>query len=397
MEYWQGEYDAIATATANGVVVVEAAGNGSANLDDAAYGGRFNRAVRDSGAILVGASTSTTRVPMCWTNFGGRVDVHGWGENVVTMGYGDLFSSGEDQYYTSFFSGTSSASPIVTGAAASVQGAARASGRAALDSRAMRSLLAGTGTAQANDARRIGPLPDLRRALTQLRTSCLVLASGQALTPGQSVNSCVGNSSLVHQGDGNVVLYQGGRARWATGTHGRSTGQFVMQGDGNLVLYSTGMVALWASGTHGNPGARLELEQECTLVIRATDGRALWSSGTRCVTQACGSLLTGDVLYPGQSVSSCNGRAAFSLRADGNLVLSQGSLTLWASGSSGVPGSLVMQGDGHLVLYSPSLTPMWASGTNGQNGAQLFIQDDCNAVIYNTAGQPVWYTSTQCR
>jgi hypothetical protein len=168
MEYWQGEYDAIATATANGVVVVEAAGNGSANLDDAAYGGRFNRAVRDSGAIVVGASTSTTRVPMCWTNFGGRVDVHGWGENVVTMGYGDLFSSGEDQYYTSFFSGTSSASPIVTGAAASLQGAALASGRAALDSRAMRNLLASNGTAQAADSRNIGPLPDLRRALAAI-------------------------------------------------------------------------------------------------------------------------------------------------------------------------------------------------------------------------------------
>jgi len=168
MEYWQANYDAIATATANGVTVVEAAGNGSANLDDATYRGVFNRNTRDSGAILVGASTATTRVPMCWTNFGSRVDVHGWGEQVVSLGYGDLFSSGEDQYYTSKFSGTSSASPIVTGSAVSLQGAALARNGAPLEPRYLRALLASTGTAQASDARNIGPLPNLRLALQQL-------------------------------------------------------------------------------------------------------------------------------------------------------------------------------------------------------------------------------------
>ncbi|WP_239470045.1 AbfB domain-containing protein [Archangium violaceum] len=167
MEYWQGEFDAISTATANGVTVVEAAGNGSANLDEGAYGNAFNRSVRDSGAILVGASGATTRAPTCWTNFGSRVDVHGWGENVVTMGYGDRFGSayGEDQYYTSTFSGTSSASPVVAGSALSIQGAVRARGQGALDPRAVRSLLANTGTPQASDSRKIGPLPNLRKAL----------------------------------------------------------------------------------------------------------------------------------------------------------------------------------------------------------------------------------------
>ena len=165
MEYWQANYDAIATATANGVTVVEAAGNGSANLDDAAYRGVFNRNTRDSGAILVGASTATTRVPMCWTNFGSRVDVHGWGERVVTLGYGDLFSLNEDHYYTSTFSGTSSASPVVTGSAISLQGAALARTGAPLDPRDLRALLSSTGTAQAADARNIGRLPNLRLAL----------------------------------------------------------------------------------------------------------------------------------------------------------------------------------------------------------------------------------------
>ncbi|WP_241759419.1 S8 family peptidase [Pyxidicoccus parkwayensis] len=170
MEYWQANYDAIATATANGVTVVEAAGNGSANLDDAAYGNAFNRNVRDSGAIIVGASTATTRVPMCWTNYGGRVDVHGWGEQVYSMGYGDLFASGEDQYYTSAFSGTSSASPIVTGAVASLQGVARASGRGSLAPVTVRQILAETGTAQAASSQNIGRLPNLRQAINRVLT-----------------------------------------------------------------------------------------------------------------------------------------------------------------------------------------------------------------------------------
>ncbi len=169
MEYWQANYDAIKTATANGVIVVEAAGNGSANLDASAYGGRFNRSLWDSEAIIVGGSTAYTRMPMCWTNFGSRVDVHAWGERVYTLGYGDAFgaSYGEDQYYTSSFSGTSSASPIVVGAAASAQGVALANGRR-LTSAQMRALLRGTGTPQGTDARQIGPLPNLGEALPRV-------------------------------------------------------------------------------------------------------------------------------------------------------------------------------------------------------------------------------------
>ena len=124
VEYEQADYDAIANATANGTIVVEAGGNGATNLDDSVYGGTFNRMVRDSGAILVGASESNARTPTCFTNYGSRIDMHGWGLNVATLGYGDLFNpnNDENQRYTGIFNGTSSASPIVTGAASSVIG-----------------------------------------------------------------------------------------------------------------------------------------------------------------------------------------------------------------------------------------------------------------------------------
>lgn len=174
MEYWQAEYDAISTATANGVIVVEAAGNGSADLDDPIYDNKFDRSFRDSGAIVVGASRSTSTEPMCWTNNGTRVDVHGWGENVVTMGYGNIYTnpddpSNKDYEYTGYFSGTSSASPVVVGAVAAVQGVSKANNGETLTSYQIRDLLAQTGTQQdINLNVEIGPLPNLKAAIDVL-------------------------------------------------------------------------------------------------------------------------------------------------------------------------------------------------------------------------------------
>ncbi|HEY8946351.1 MAG TPA: S8 family serine peptidase [Polyangiaceae bacterium] len=167
MEFFQAEFDAIQTATANGIMVVEAAGNGSVNLDHPTYAGAFDRTVRDSGAVLVGASLSTSRSPTCWTNYGSRIDVHAWGENVVTSGGdGQLYSGtlGERDRYTASFAGTSSASAIMSGAMAVLQSVAeQASGP--LTALQARNLLASTGKPQEADlARRIGPLPDLATA-----------------------------------------------------------------------------------------------------------------------------------------------------------------------------------------------------------------------------------------
>src|SRR5437868_48877 len=51
MEFWDANFDAIKHATAKGIVVIEAAGNGSMNLDSPVYNRKFDRSVRDSGAI----------------------------------------------------------------------------------------------------------------------------------------------------------------------------------------------------------------------------------------------------------------------------------------------------------------------------------------------------------
>ncbi|MGE5181517.1 MAG: S8 family serine peptidase [Acidobacteriota bacterium] len=177
VEYWDDSFDAIAAATARGVVVIEAAGNGAEDLDRRIYRGKLSRSGRDSGAIVVGAggpprSGFSDRERLDFSNYGSRVDVQGWGRMVATLDYGDLQACSDrvDRHYTNLFSGTSSASPIVAGAAVLVESTARARG-GVLAPRQVRELLRATGTPQAGARAAqepIGPRPDLARALPAL-------------------------------------------------------------------------------------------------------------------------------------------------------------------------------------------------------------------------------------
>ena len=175
VEFVQAYFDAIQMATTDGIVVVAPAGNGGCNLDDAAYEGRFNKAVRDSGAIMVGAGsapgcTAPTHARLAFSTYGSRVDLQGWGECVVTAGYGDLTPGVPDpnQWYTGTFNGTSSASSIVAGAVAALQGITMTRQGKPLSAVMVRDVLVATGTPQdiSSDSGHIGPLPNVRAAAT---------------------------------------------------------------------------------------------------------------------------------------------------------------------------------------------------------------------------------------
>jgi Subtilase family len=175
VEWIPSVFDAIRLLTDLGVVVVEAGANGNQNLDDPAFVrdgiAWFDRSVHDSGAVLVGAGSSNGHERLSFSNYGSRLDLQGWGHNVVTTGgNGDLLGFSDpsrETRYTSSFAGTSSAAAIVAGAVVAIQSYLEATGRAPWPARQIVDLLVSTGTPQGpvTGDQRIGPLPNLAAAL----------------------------------------------------------------------------------------------------------------------------------------------------------------------------------------------------------------------------------------
>ncbi|NIM20486.1 MAG: S8 family serine peptidase [Candidatus Latescibacteria bacterium] len=165
-------YAAIENAVANGINVVETGGNGGGDSGTITWFG-------DSGAIIVGAGGAypggtwiegdLQKLP--FSTYGPRFDLQGWGEDVVTTGYGDLYNAeGENYFYTSQFSGTSSAGPIVAGAVASCVGYWKATISPTPPTPSqVRNILKITGTPQITPPPgNIGPRPDLMAAFEAL-------------------------------------------------------------------------------------------------------------------------------------------------------------------------------------------------------------------------------------
>lgn len=177
VEYIPAVFDILKAATETGIHCVAAAGNGYTNLDDPKYSGAFDLKVRDSGCILVGAAhppSSFMPYTRCdFSDYGSRVDAFGYGQDVPTTGYGDLLNEktkdGKSFSFTSSFAGTSSATPIVAGAVASVLGIAKAQNKT-ITPKKMREALRATGTPQQGnvDAERIGNLPNITELLKYL-------------------------------------------------------------------------------------------------------------------------------------------------------------------------------------------------------------------------------------
>ncbi|CAA7406364.1 unnamed protein product [Spirodela intermedia] len=104
-----------------------------------------------------------------------------------------------------------------------------------------------------------------------------ILYSGSSLYTGQSLN--YGSYYLTMQSDCNLVLYDAGRALWATNTDGRGSNcRAAMQKDGNFVVYNGNNNAVWASGSNrGNGNYILILQRDRNVVIY---GGSIWASGS---------------------------------------------------------------------------------------------------------------------
>jgi Subtilase family len=202
VEWWWDDFIVIRDATLLGLIVVSAAGNGhpltfvGANLDDPIYDtplpefdpewknpfkwdAATNARVTDSGSILVGAGAPPIGTPRAdrsrlrYSNYGNCVDTQGWGQEVVTTGYGCLQGGpDEKKWYMGEFGGTSAASAMIAGVLGCVQAYRRArSGAPRLSAVEARWLLRRYGSPQVADgpqypvSQRIGSRPDLRQLI----------------------------------------------------------------------------------------------------------------------------------------------------------------------------------------------------------------------------------------
>lgn len=182
LEMDQANFDVIALATSLGITVIEPAGNGQnafgsqgADFDLTTRNGlykwkRGHADFVDSGAIMVGASESALpHNKISFSNYGSRIDCFGYGENVVTtMTNGGWEGSDAPgtilNRYTYGFSGTSSASPIVAGAAILLQSMNKAYTGAFLTPAVVRQLLSTYGTSTPNPSvDKIGRMPDMKK------------------------------------------------------------------------------------------------------------------------------------------------------------------------------------------------------------------------------------------
>jgi len=207
IECYDADYEAIRLATALGIIVVEAGGNGTNNgspppldMDTYTNGAGLhilfrdpsNPDFRDSGAIIVSAATSASpHTRRDYGPHGQRIDCYAWSQNIDTC---SSSSGGATNLYTVGFGGTSGASPIITGAALLVQGMAEAALGYRFGPHQMRVLLSdpATGTPPAaTETTHIGVMPNLR---------AIIDGSILNLAPDIYIRDHVGDTGDPHTG-----------------------------------------------------------------------------------------------------------------------------------------------------------------------------------------------------
>jgi nucleoid-associated protein YgaU len=115
-------------------------------------------------------------------------------------------------------------------------------------------------------------------------------------------------------------------------------------------------------------------------------------------------LRAGESLGIDQKLTSSNGKYTLIMQGDGNLVLyTESNTPVWSTktqGSGAVRASL--QDDGNLVLYTKEVerrfrrdvpVAVWASKTSGEH-VRLILQDDRNLVVYTADGRALWASGT---
>lgn len=181
VEIQDAGFAVIRLATALGIIVIEAGGNGNNqretgnDLDLFESNGKriLNPGTddfKDSGAIIVAAATSyLPHKRIMYSNYGSRVNCYAWGNGVVIVE--KYTESGKIDVIVNKrkLSGTSSASAIIAGAAIAIQGIAESNYNTRLGPEQMRGVLSnklyGTASENGHSKDKIGVMPDLKKII----------------------------------------------------------------------------------------------------------------------------------------------------------------------------------------------------------------------------------------
>jgi len=181
----------------------------------------------------------------------------------------------------------------------------------------------------------------------------------------------------------------GGRTGW-----GATSARVCRRDSGAPVV---GADNTWAFGIMSR--AEIEVDAQCTF---GTLGYFMWvrdfeaASGFEVLlTETTETLGPGQRMHAGDFLRSRNWLYTLNMQPDGNLVMYGPAGQVWQSGTIGNPGAFVtMQNAGNLVVYRGDGVPLWAQPTTYYAGSRLVMQDDRNLVIYAPNGVAVWASNT---
>ncbi|ROP41148.1 S8 family serine peptidase [Saccharothrix texasensis] len=153
----------------------------------------------------------------------------------------------------------------------------------------------------------------------------------------------------------------------------------------------------------GSPGASPQQVRDA-LVSAATPNKvgnpgtgspnALLFTGSAPPPQpGADTLVRGESLGAGQAKVSQDGRFTLVMQGDGNLVLyTAAGQALWHTNTHGTGAAyVVLQLDGNLVIYTAAGQPVWHTNTHGTAADRLIVQNDSNVVLYGPTGQVFWH------
>ena len=231
------------------------------------------------------------------------------------------------------------------------------------------------------------------------------LVNGTSLSSADStpIFSPDKKSNLVMQTDGNLVLYQKNTPIWSTNTQNKGTAPYklTMQKDNNLVIYDTTSKVIWDAGTNtGVSGsAHLEICNDGNLEIKTDTNSVLWTTRITNILNNNQSIFSGKKT-DSTVVISPDGTSKLDMQWDGNLVVYQNNIPIWASGQdvlSRAPYRLYLQKDNNLVIYNSSNLVLWASGTNKgpPRSAYLEINNSGIIEIKTSATEILWSSKPQ--